>query len=487
MRTSAARGPIVPDPSQQPSDLIAKVQAVLLGDKLLTVVVLMGITIGFFHGWLKFHYPSPVVTFLFDPFMLTPLGLVYLRLGRQESLLPRGPIRNSLVAFYGLCAVFAFLPLGPPFLVSLAALRGWCFASLMYPLGYHLTRAVAQVRAYFYVLIALGVITAVIGLRQSAEEVEARMRHDEVMSQRLLGTYYATEAGKAQFRIFSTFVTAGAFGSVMAFVALLALSLVTEPKVAKPEGLLLTAAIAPICYAMILTGTRSALVMFGVGASVIAWHRRRLLTLLLVGLALYLALHFGAKSTAGASTERFGSLLESGIVSERVMMPVITAWNAFCDRPFGGGLGKTGYSVPFILYGRTGYTDFRLAEGDLPCLVVEMGLVGLLLFLRVLWAAARLVYEALNRPRDPAVDTVALGSAAIVTLAIISFPVGSPFLGIPTGALTWFFVGTLHRLLATPTSPANAVDPPPPGPVKHFLHRRTPKALSSSTTTWRHS
>ena len=481
MRTSAAKRPIVPDPSQQPSTLLAKVQAVLLGDRLPTVLVLMGITVGFFHGWLKFHYASPVVTFLFDPFMLAPLGLVYLRLPRRESLLPRGPIRDALLAFYGLCVVYALLPLGPPLLVNLAALRGWCFATLMYPLGYHLTRTVAQVRAYFYVLIALGVITAAIGLRQSPEEVEARMRHDEVMTQRLLGTYYDTQSGKVQFRIFSTFVTAGVFGGVMAFVGMFALALVTEPKVAKSEALLLIAAIAPICYALILTGARSALVMFGVGALVIAWYRRRFMTLLLVGLAMYLALRLGAESTSGASSERFGSLLQSGIVSDRVMMPVITAWNAFYHQPFGGGLGKTGYSVPFILAGKTGYTDFQPAEGDLSCLVVEMGLLGLALFVRLLWATVRLLYRALDEARDTPIATVALGSASVVALAVISFPIGSPFLGIPTGALTWFFVGTLQRLMGALTSPTLTAAPPSSaGPVKHFLHRRSPRAPTTT-------
>jgi hypothetical protein len=64
-----------------------------------------------------------------------------------------------------------------------------------------------------------------------------------------------------------------------------------------------------------------------------------------------------------------------------------------------------------------------------------------------------------------------------VVMAVISIPSGSPFLGIPMGALVWFFVGTLqkladeHRRGTLHNTAENAtLEPVTP---KRYLHRRT--------------
>ncbi len=474
---ASARTPAAWGGPERPA-LSQKLLALVQGAPLLNGVVLLGITVGFFQGWLKLHYPHPAITFLFDAVLLLALGLVYLRQKPGTRFLPRSPVGRALVTFYVICVVYAALPLGPPWLVSLAALRGWCFASLMYALGFHMTRSPRQVKGYFYVLILLGVLTAAYGLRQSPEEINRRMQEDPLFAQRLKGTYYDTESGKVQLRVFSTFVTSGVFGSVMSYVMILALVLLGDKDVSKYERLLLMAAMAPMAYGLVLSGARTALVMLAVGFGVIAWHQRRLPVLILLPLLVYLAVRWSVGYTHGASLERYGTLLETGTVWGRFQIPVINAWDDLIHHPLGGGLGKSGYSVPFILTGRTGYAEFERGEGDLSCLTIEMGVVGLVFFVRLLWVTLDLAYHALQRLRDTPVATVALASAAWIVLALVSFPIGSPFLSIPTGALTWFFVGTLEKLAEAPLMPAGA----PAGPVeagvasgKRFLSWRPPR------------
>src|SRR5436309_2319567 len=117
-----------------------KVLAIVQSDRLINSVVLAAIVVGFFHGWLKVTFTSPVTTFLFDALLGTALALVYFKKrARGTPFFPKTRVGKALGAFYLACVIYMFVPDGPPFIVSLAALRGWCFSSLMYCLGYHLT------------------------------------------------------------------------------------------------------------------------------------------------------------------------------------------------------------------------------------------------------------------------------------------------------------------------------------------------------------
>jgi hypothetical protein len=269
---------------------------------------------------------------------------------------------------------------------------------------------------------------------------------DAHFAERYKGIYYATSSGKLELRRFSTFVSSGVFGSVMAFVSIFAIVLFTDPTENKTERILLMGAIVPLAYALVLSGARAALIMLAAGFLTIAWYRRKFQTFILLPAVLLVALNYGIEKTSGNATERYETLLQKDTVVMRMLIPTVIGWRSLQENAVGFGLGKSGYSVPFFLSGRTGYNDYRAADGDLGCLMIEMGVFGLIFFGRVLWAALRTVYEILVQLRETPVATVALASAACMVIAAMIFPIGSPFLGIPTGALTWFFLGTLQKL-----------------------------------------
>jgi len=384
----------------------------------------------------------------------------------------------ALKVFYVVCVIYAVLPLGPPLLVAVAALRGWCFATLMYSLGFHLTRSLPQVKGYFYVLVILGLLTALYGIRQTPEEIERKMAEDERFAERYKFTYYAKGEGQRQLRVFSTFISSGAFGSVMAYVIVFGTVLLSDANTTKKERITLSLTLVPMAYALTLSGARSSLLMLAFGFLIVASYRRSLQNFILVPGLVLLALKLAADYTSGASVARFSTLARLDEVWQRAFIPAWIGWNYMQEHLLGGGLGKSGYSVPFFLYGKTGYADFVLADGDLGCLMIEMGIVGLVVFGAVMVCALGTIYSSMKALRDTPLASVASASAACFVMSLSGLPVGSPFLGIPMGAMTWFFLGTLHKLAQLhEKTPLGEVEAPTPPPVaaKRFRYYRPGK------------
>jgi hypothetical protein len=456
-----------------------KLLALIQSDPLVNTIVAVAVAVGFFHGWLKIRFPSPATTFIYDAILIVALVLTYFKMPARESFIPRGPIGNALKAFYLLCFLLLVMPWSPPFLIALAAIRGWCFATLMFCLGYRLTKSLPQVKGYCYVLILLGVITAVYGIRQSPEEVEKMIQEDEAFADRYGMQYYVSSTGR-QLRRFSTFVSSGAFGSTLAYVSIFAIVLMTDPKTVRNERLLLFLSLVPIGYAIVLSGSRTSLVSLIFGFLVIAWHRRSFFNWVVIPALFAIMLYVGAVLTGGSAIERYQSVLDFNEVYQRNRIPTVAGWYYMLDgHLLGGGLGRSGYSVPSFLPARLGFNDFSSADGDLGRLIIEMGILGMVFFGQLIVVTVRETLRSLKRLADTPYSTVALASAACIVMAIGTFPSGSPFLGIPMGTLVWFFVGTLMKLsdeyeagrlqpAEAPVEPSNA-----PEPVrKRFLHHR---------------
>ncbi len=451
-----------------------KIAAFLHSDPFINTVMAGSITVGFLHGWLKLKFPSAVTTFLFDALLIAALGLVYLQKSRRGTFIPAGPIGSALKAFYLLCMIYMVLPLGPPMLVHLAAVRGWCFATLMFVLGYRVANSIAQVKAYFIVLIILGVGTAIYGIRQTPEEVEKMQQMDANFAGRYKDPFYYTSKGR-QLRAFSTFVSPGAFGGTMAYVIIFGIVLLSDPQAGRLERFLMLVAIIPIAFAMVKSGSRSALISVVFGFALIAWYRRNLQNFVLIPACIVLALKLGSTFMGGSTTERYSALLNMQEVYARNAIPTSIGWEYMSENLLGGGLGKSTYSVPAFISARANYSDWVFCDGDLGRLMIELGVPGLIFFGMLIWAALKTTFQSLNEIRDASAETVGLASGACIIMSLGSFPSGSPFLGIPMGALVWFFLGTLQKISETHTRgrmvPGEAAAPSPVS-TKHFLYRR---------------
>lgn len=440
----------------------------------LHLIVLMGVVVGFFHGWLKLRYRSSLTTFAFDALMSWAVIACIMTLPRGVPFFPRLPITRAIFAFYVVVAAWAFLPSDLPILVRLASFRGWCFPPLIFGLGFHLTRSVEQVKGFFLVLIVLGVVTGAYGIRQSPEEIQRMMREDEHVALLRAGSGYATASGKGAIRRFSTFVSAGVFGGVMAFVSSIALVLVADSRTKQTQRILLAGALVVMCYAIVLSGSRSPAVNMLLTVGLLSIARRNLLVPILVAAAGYLVLGWAGELTSGAALDRYASLVDKEVVGSRYMIPLIAAYFRLDETLLGTGLGTSSYSVPMFLAGGVPRGSFRGAEGDLNCLAVEMGIVGIFFFARILWEICRSTYFVITDSKDKPHGVIALAAATAVAPTVLNFPVGAPFLGIPTGALTWFFIGCMIKLnelgKTAPATAAAAAIEAPARPAKRFIY-----------------
>ncbi len=460
------------------------------------LLVVLALIIGFFHGWLKLRFRSPITTFAFDIPLVLATILVLARSRSLQNFFPHCRTTRPIIIFYGVAVAWLFLgqilPWGAPFIAGLAALRGWCFASLMLGLGYQLIDSRRQLHSYLFITIVLAALTGLYSTQQTEAEVLALRALDPYFERMTRGQAFVDDEGRWVLRRFSTFISSGAFGGTMAVCLTFAGALLSDPRVRRLEKTILILLSLFAGWGLFLSGARSALFALAIGIGIIVWFRRlppALLVLLgICGVALYL----GAKTTSGGILDRYSSLTGLNVFG-RLVIVVVPGFAHLVESGFvGGGLGKAMVGLPQFLVQRIGYYEVWGVDGDLGKAMAELGVVGLFVLCWVLTNALRDSFDIMRRHRHSYAGTMGLAALVIFVNAVIGFPTGSPFISIPLGVLTWFFLGgalKLDRLATTgedpydrhdsrpssPTSkprPAPAPGPsaPPPGSPKNFMY-----------------
>lgn len=421
----------------------------LRGYLMVNIALVAGLCVGFIHGWLKLRFRHPATTFAFDIFLVVALILVFLRCGSLRRFIPPGPVGKALLMLYALCALyfpFSLLSGTPPPLLALIAVRSWCFGSLMFCVGYHVIRSPVQLRTYLLLTVVLAFGTSVYGLRQSPEEIRALMEADPYFAARFMNQTYLTSQGSGQ-RIFSTFVSSAGYGSTLAVAMVFALILATETATRPLFRYLLYPMMGLMAYGIMQSGSRSSLAFAALGCGAVLAFRRQWLAMFLVPTLLAVALVLAGKATGGVLTERFSSLREFDSVALRFVIPAFIGLDYVLDgHPLGGGLGKSGF-MPMFLTERVDYRDFVGADGDLGKLFIELGLPGFAIFAWLLFITGKLNWGYVRRHLSSPIGGLLLAGAVNFYISVISFPIGSPYIGIPMGMLVWFFLGASQKLV----------------------------------------
>lgn len=410
------------------------------------LLLVITIVIGFFHGWLKLRFRSGITTFAFDIPLVMALAVTLAQIPKMESWFPQGRVGTWLKFFTGTALIYLLLPLGMPFLIGLASFRAWCFIPLTFLLGYHLVRSVRQVEVYFWLIILLGAITALYGMRQSPEEIRLKMAEDAEFAARFFNTFYGNSKGESRLRVFSTFVSAAAFGGTMAYAIMFAVSRFSVAGNSWKERLLLLSLAVPMAYGVVLSGSRTSMVMMATGLIFTAWYRRNVLQYIFAPALAAAAFKFGENSTGGDSLDRFGTLLDPQQFIGRLYIVISPTIESLTDHPLGGGLGRSGHGLPASLASKLQGVELRMVDGDMGRLAVDMGLVGIFVFVGLLTAAVMDAFRNMKGLRDTPLTVVGVPAGAMFMIAVVTVPTGSPFLSIPNGALLWFFLGALERL-----------------------------------------
>lgn len=437
-------------PAQAPEEarrsIIQVIRDLFEKNPLANGLFIIAIVVGFFHGWLKIHYRGALTTFAFDIPIMAAMAVTFLTRGR-DPVFPRTPMSDALKLLVGATSVYfllSFVVWDVPILAAMAAFRGWCLIPLIFLLGYHLATSIRQVEFYIWAMILLGFVTGLYGILQSEDEVKRLMESDPEMMFRFQNQFYHTGTG-AQFRRFSTYVSSASFASQMAFSIMFCFSRLSFKSCRWVERIILAALAAVMCYALMLTGSRSSLLQLVLALVFTAWYRRGGILFVFIPVIGFAAWKLGVKATEGDAANRYATLLDGQTIWWRLWIVFKPSWDEFVASPMGTGLGSSSHGVPMFLM-RKMAGSLRPIDGDFGHLVVDMGLVGLLVFGNMLFQGCRESWRWMGRLRDTPLTVVSLPAGIFFLQSAAAFPYGSPFLGIPFGPMMWFFFGALSRL-----------------------------------------
>lgn len=409
-------------------------------------LLISALVIGFFHGWLKMRFPGVrVIVFAYDVPLMAALGLSLLKITKGHSLFPKSRTSSALQLVLAVCILYGMLPNEIPLLVRLAAFRGWALVPLTYLMGYHLLKTRDQVYFYGTLILLLSVATAIYGTRQDPAELRKMAESNATLEMVMKGSFYGDEDG-TKFRVFSTFVSAGAFGATMAYSVLIGLARISSPGTSWLNRMLIAALLVPISYGILLSASRSATIIAGISALLIAWYRKALITFAILPAAALAILMVLSSKSGTSSVSRMSAAADPQVLMSRVGIVIRPAFNRLLDNPLGSGLGRSGHGLPSALGYLTARFNWRPIDGDVGRVAVDFGIFGLVAFAAMFIAGTQDSFLWMKRLRGTEFDTAAVTAGAMFVTAFISFPTGSPFLAIPMGAIIWFHLGALNRL-----------------------------------------
>ena len=424
-------------------------------DTIATILFAIALVIGFIHGWLKLKYSATWITFAFDIPIIGSLAMILATLPRGTPWFPKCGVSTAIKLMVGVCALWAILPFPVPWLASLASFRAWCFSPFLFLLGYHLMKTVRKIELVVWGVMLLGVGTAIYGVFfQTEAEIRAMMLVSAEMQLRLVGNFYATSTG-AEFRRFSTFVSAAVFGVTMAACTQFAASRLMLPGCGWIQRIILTGIAGMCAYAVVLSGSRTSLILLVASLILTAIVRRGKLQWVVLPLLAGGAIYLGFSSTHGGASERFGSILDLDTLYGRVWIVLSPAVDSIVKAPLGNGVGASGYGVPGVLSGmlqqimneRGSTGALESADGDLGRLIVDLGIVGIIVYSFMVFHGVRDSIRWMWTLRDSRLGVVGVPAGAWFFMSLVQIPTGSPYLGIPFGPLTWVLFGALRRMV----------------------------------------
>jgi len=234
---------------------------------------------------------------------------------------------------------------------------------------------------------------------------------------------------------------------MMVFGTLLAAGVLAS-RLKRPAVRLLLLGLIPVMFlGMTVSGTRAAMIILMAGVGVIAWYRRLTAGQVALGVVLLLAMYLASLATAGTAITRFQSaFLQEGLLWIYLLGPVTVAARALGETLIGHGLGRTGVGVPFAIAQGQSADYFIFSDGDVGRAAVEMGLVGILLVLFIVFGFLPYAWRAARALLGTDSEDVGLGIVALLTATGLGVLIGSPFAAAPHGTMWWFLLGALLKL-----------------------------------------
>lgn len=356
-----------------------------------------------------------------------------LLLKRQFALL-RTPLILPAFAFASYQVLEVFNPLAPGLIFGLSGLRD---TLRMLGMGLVLLffRSKAQLQRFAWFFLGLLFCEGLYGIFQ---------HHHGLLNQEYLWLIdsgsWRTHILNGYVRVFGTVGDAATFGFLEATGVLLLIGLALAARGWRQIALLLAS--LPMLYAMVLSYSRGPIVALAAGLGFMLLISRN--WKLSIGVALVMALGMGGLSAMGQHSlmERVMTAAKpSEDASFNVRMGYLNDyWPRILERPFGSGLWTAGASGLGLTGGRTlpGTTIGLPTDNNYFKYALEMGWVGLGLFLWLLLSALAHGVRSYLRLTDPFLKALSLGLLGVLSGYLVGAVSNDIFVQKPLSE--WFYL-----------------------------------------------
>ena len=392
------------------------------------------------------------------------LLLIFIGIGVLQRLKITGRLHKLdllVLAFLCLNLLYLFVPWGPDFTIRLYGLRANGFFVLIYGLGRLVPISVRLQKWIFGLLIGVGVLAALVAIFEIAlppawpNELGYANYIREFFGQEPTGHYglswtFETSTGLRRRSAFFANPLELASSTLITGVAALYWMFSFKPRT---WGRLIAAASwGLIALSLVLTVSRASTLAFGVQTVVAAiWLRktRFALAFVLLGLAGLLAI------IVLLDPRLLAFVIESITFQNPSMQGHLSDWSiglqTMLTDPLGIGLGTSG---------QTGdrFGDSTSGESQFFILGVQLGLLGLLLYILILWTTIRYSLKAYRRTSGYTKALCFVAAAAKFGLLFPSFSAHTENY-VFAMFITWWLVGFAIQQLGRQTE--TAVSPPP--------------------------
>ncbi len=130
------------------------------------------------------------------------------------------PLFRVMLLFYVFIIAMGVVNPEATMIQTLGGIRAWLQFTPLYFIGYEICANEKNFWRAINLFIFMGIITSIYGIIQYIVGPAYFQNISEIAAQRHFNIYYATSSGEVEFRVYSTFVQAGAFGSFLVFFLL---------------------------------------------------------------------------------------------------------------------------------------------------------------------------------------------------------------------------------------------------------------------------
>lgn len=389
-------------------------------------------------------YPARL-PYLYKDFMILALYLSVLVPSLDRVLNPSptsARVTWSLAIFAGLVVFYLLVPTPSSRLAALVAVKQRVFYLPLMLVAYAFARTGADVKRLALAALVFSIPVSLFGIYLYFSGPEGLAR---------LGGTYATvlytptgPSGLSMWRVPGTFTSSGQYGAYLVFNVLLAIGLLATPGGTRRERVVTGLAIPLLVLAMLASGSRASIVVASGSVALALAMSGRLARTAVWGLAFYVIVAYGFVAFGPGVYDRFGSIASYEHVERfrqtyfgQLFLP------ALVENPLGLGLGTA-------TIGARHFSEFyqvMLMESYLGIIAVEMGVVGLLVFLLV---PIQVLLLLLKHRRFMATSEQAMlwmALAAYILQVCMVLPVSTALDSAPSNFYFWFTLGLLIRMI----------------------------------------